>query len=91
MALKSEVKNEVKGRNLQKAHLHPLGDVCMQYENNPAKGFRYIVRKQNTDIRSPHDRTAGHGDDNIPRPASWAGDKNGVEKLKNDLGGSILQ
>ena len=31
----------------QKAHLHPLRDVCMQYENNPANGFWDIVRKLN--------------------------------------------
>ena len=30
----------------------------MQYENNPANGFRDIVRKRNTDAR-PHAR---HGD-----------------------------
>ena len=40
----SKVKNEVKGHNPQKAHPQPLRD-----ENNPANGFRDIVRKRNTD------------------------------------------
>ena len=35
---------EVKGNNLQKAHLHPPGDVCVQYENNPANTFRDIIQ-----------------------------------------------
>ena len=35
MATKSNVQNQVKGHNPQKAHLHPQRDVCMQYENNP--------------------------------------------------------
>ena len=30
------------------AHLYPLRDVCMQYENNTANSSRDIVRKQNT-------------------------------------------
>ena len=64
---KSKVKNLVKGHNPQKAHLHPLSDVCMQYESIPANGFRDIVRKQNTDARS-NGRTARHGDDNILCP-----------------------
>ena len=44
MASKSKVKNQVKGHNPQKAHLHPLRDVCMQYENNLANGLRDVVR-----------------------------------------------
>ena len=44
MASKSKVKNQVKGHNSQKAHLHPLRDVCMQYENNLANGLRDVVR-----------------------------------------------
>ena len=31
----------------QKAHLHPLRDVDMQYEKNPANALRDIVRKPN--------------------------------------------
>ena len=49
MALKSKVKKLVKGHNSQKAHLHHLREVCMQSENNPANGYRDIVRKRNTD------------------------------------------
>ena len=55
MASKLKVTNEVKGHNPQKAHLHPLRDVCMQYENNPA----------NTFWETKHGRTARHVDDNI--------------------------
>ena len=33
--------------NPQKAHLHPLRDVCVQYENNPANALWDIVRKLN--------------------------------------------
>ena len=44
-------KKWVKGYNPQKAHLHPLRDVCMQYENNPANGFGDLVRKRNTAAR----------------------------------------
>ena len=43
----------------------------MQYESNPANGFRDIVWKRNTDAR----RTTRHDDDNITTPTSWAGDK----------------
>ena len=55
--------------NPQKAHLHPLRDVCMQYESNPANGFRYIARERNT-AALPHAR---QGDDNIKRQynLSW--------------------
>ena len=63
MASKSKVKNQVKGHYPKKPHLHPLRDVCVQYENNPANGFRDIVQKQNVDAE-PH----GHGDDNISLP-----------------------
>ena len=42
MATKSKVKNQVKVQNPQKAHLHPLRDVCVQYENNPANSLRDI-------------------------------------------------
>ena len=34
---KTKVKNLVKGHNPQTAHLHPMRNVCMQYENNPVK------------------------------------------------------
>ena len=37
----------IQGQSPPKAHLHPLRDVCMQYENNPANGLREIVWKQN--------------------------------------------
>ena len=47
----------------------------MQYESTPANGFRYIVRKRNTEAQT-HSRTARHGDDNTPAPTSWAGDNN---------------
>ena len=46
--LKIKVKKLFKVHNSQKAQLHPLRDVCMQYENNPANAFRDIVRKRNT-------------------------------------------
>ena len=36
---------KVKGHNPQKAHLHPLRDVCMQYENYPTNALRDIVWK----------------------------------------------
>ena len=43
----------------------------MQYENNPANGFRYIILKQKARM---HRRTARYCDDNIPRPySSWRG------------------
>ena len=41
-------KNEVKGHNPQKAHLHPLMDVCVQYENNPASALQDIILKHNS-------------------------------------------
>ena len=47
----------------------------MQYENNLANGFQDIIRKQNTNAQT-HSRTVKHGHDNIPRPTSWAGNKN---------------
>ena len=50
--LKIKGKNEVKGHNLQKAHVRPLKDVCMQYQNNPAYGFWDIVQKWNTDAQT---------------------------------------
>ena len=43
--------------------------MCMQYESNPANGFRDIVRKQNTDARPDKVMTIS------PAPTSWAGDK----------------
>ena len=52
IASKSKLKNHVKGHNPQKAHLHPLRDVCMQYESNLANGLRDIIRKQNTDAHT---------------------------------------
>ena len=47
MAWKSKVNNKVKGHNPQKAHLHPLRDVCVQYENSPANALWDIIRKLN--------------------------------------------
>ena len=41
-----------------KLHLHPLRDVCVQYENNLANGFRDIVRKRTTDARPNGDNKA---------------------------------
>ena len=38
------LKIEVKGYNLQKAHLHPPEDVCVQYNNNPANTLRDIIQ-----------------------------------------------
>ena len=32
----------------QKAHLHPLRDMCVQYENNPANAFRDFAWKLNS-------------------------------------------
>ena len=57
MASISKVKNYIKGHNPDKAHLHPLRDVCVQYNNKSANVFRDIV---------PRTR---HGDDNIPGAA----------------------
>ena len=51
-ASKSKVKIQVKGHNQQKTHLQSLRDVCMQYESNPANGFRDIVWKRNTDTQT---------------------------------------
>ena len=31
----------------QKAHLHPLRDVCVQYEMDPPMGLRDLLRKRN--------------------------------------------
>ena len=31
----------------QKAHLHPLRNVCMQYEMNQCMGFQDMLRKRN--------------------------------------------
>ena len=52
----------------------------MQYESNPANGFRDIVRKRNTDAQThgrpdarPQGRMARYGDDNIPRPYFMGG------------------
>ena len=47
IATKSKDKNQVKGHTPQKAHLHPLRDLCVQYENNPGNALRDIVRKLN--------------------------------------------
>ena len=41
----------------------------MQYESNPANGFRDIVRKQNTAARPDMMMTIS------PAPTLWAGDK----------------
>ena len=60
----------------------------MQYESNPANGFRDIVQKRNTD----DGRTAARPDMVMtisPAPTSWAGDKNdlaGVETIGQDVG-----
>ena len=40
-------KKEVKGHNHQKAHLHTLRDMCMQYENDQANAFWDIIQKLN--------------------------------------------
>ena len=66
MASKAKVKNEVKGHNPHKTHLHPLSmlrDVFIQYENNASSGFRDIVRKRKT---RTHGRTGRHADENTP-------------------------
>ena len=48
----------------------------MQYESNPANGFRDIVWKRNTDTQTHAARLdMSHDDDNIPAFTSWAGDK----------------
>ena len=69
IASKLKVKNEVKGHSPQKAHLHPLRDVCVQYENNTASALRNI-RSTVSNISSGNEAQthARHGDDNIPRP-----------------------
>ena len=49
----------------------------MQYESNPANGFRGIVRKRNTTARQ-HARTAARSDMVMEislAPTSWVGDK----------------
>ena len=63
MAPNLKVNNYVEGHNPQKAHLHPLRDVCVQYENNEAKRFvRYrpetelIIRNQ---LKSNHLKIKG--------------------------------
>ena len=38
------------GHNPQNVYLHPLGEVCVEYENNPANAFRDIVRKLNLSL-----------------------------------------
>ena len=60
--------------NPQKAHLHPLRHVSVQYENNPASALRDIDRKRNADAR-PHSRTPDMVMIISPAPTSWAGDK----------------
>ena len=35
----------------QKEYLHPLRDVCVQYERNPHMGFRDLLQKRNADRR----------------------------------------
>ena len=48
-----------------------LRDVCMQFESNPANGFRDMVRERNTAPRPHSARShsarphARHGDENI--------------------------
>ena len=68
--LKIKGKSRSKVLNPQKAHLHPLRDVCMQYENSPANAFRDIVRKRNTAARPYMVMKLS------PAPTSWARDKN---------------
>ena len=45
----------------------------MQYESNPANGFRDIVQKRNTDAQP--DKVIAIS----PAPSSWAGDKKQTE------------
>ena len=47
----------------------------MQYESNPADGFRDIVRKRNTDARPDMVITIS------PAPTSWAGEQQSVTHL----------
>ena len=71
IASKSMVKNYVKGHNPQKAHLHLLRDVCMQYESNPVKRFQRYC------LETKHERTDARPDMVMtisPAPTSWAGD-----------------
>ena len=65
-----KIKGQKLGQNPQKAHLHPLMDVCMQYdyESDPANGFRDIIRKRNTDARPDMVMTIS------PAPTLWAGE-----------------
>ena len=45
----------VKVHKPQKAHLHPLRDVCVQYGTNPPPppmGLRDLLRKRNADRRT---------------------------------------
>ena len=54
----------------------------MQYESNPANGFRDIVWKRNTDARM-HRRTDARPDMVMtisPAPTSWAVDKNEMNR-----------
>ena len=56
----------------------------MQYENNPANGFRDIARKRNTDARS-HGYTAAQPDMMMtiyPAPTSWEGVKERINSIK---------
>ena len=63
----------VKGHNPQKAYLHPLRDMYVPYENNPANSFHDIPPE------TKHGRMARHAADNILLPTSWAGDKKGLK------------
>ena len=46
--IKIEGRKKVKGHSPQEAHLQPLRDVCVKYENNLANGSRDIVRNEKT-------------------------------------------
>ena len=37
----------IKLREPEKAHLHPLRDVCVQHEMDPPMGFRDLLEKRN--------------------------------------------
>ena len=37
--------------NPQKAHIHTLGDVCLQYQENPPMDFMIYSRNENEDIQ----------------------------------------
>ena len=79
IASKSKVKKWVKDHNPKKAHLQPIRDVGMQYESNPANGFRDIARKRNTDAQPHMVMTMS------PAPTSLAGDKNEVEMIAKNI------